>query len=410
MRKVFWEVLPQCKTNRIDWNKSIGEKVNFIYDNTEGTIIIKNYSYSNGHGKVTIEYCRNEYYITPEALKNARLAKILKKKQKKPFSYKYDIGEKISYENKGFIILSRRYEYTENNKLKKYYKCKCLICNYISEKEEGLVEHLCCDACGIKSKKVIAGYNDIPTTNPWMVDYFQGGYDEAKLYRANSNMKMYMKCPYCNKVSNRELSPNQIYTNGGMWCSCLDGISYPNKFSYALLSQLCVENVIHEYSPDWAKLYKYDNYFEYNGEKYILEMDGNLGHGNTKWGNVKDIEGKIRDNKKDELAKQNDIEVIRIDCKKSKFIYIKNNIINSKLSELFDLSYIDWDECNKQATKNIVYEVCNYHKDNPDISPPNIAKLFKIAHITVINYLKKGVELGWCKYNKTQYMKKKENI
>ena len=33
-------------------------------------------------------------------------------------------------------------------------------------------------------------------------------------------------------------------------------------------------------------------------------MDGNLGHGNFKWGNIKDIEGTNRDEIKDKLAKE----------------------------------------------------------------------------------------------------------
>ena len=88
------------------------------------------------------------------------------------------------------------------------------------------------------------------------------------------------KCPHCGKVSKNKKSPNGLYHNKGLGCSCSDGISYPNKFSYELLSQLPVTNVIHEYNPHWLKPYRYDNYFEFDGDKYILEMDGNLGHGN----------------------------------------------------------------------------------------------------------------------------------
>ena len=35
-----------------------------------------------------------------------------------------------------------------------------------------------------------------------------------------------------------------------------------------------MENFIAEYSPYWAGRKRYDNYFEYNGQAYILEMDG----------------------------------------------------------------------------------------------------------------------------------------
>ena len=59
------------------------------------------------------------------------------------------------------------------------------------------------------------------------------------------------------------------------------------------------------------------------------------------------------------MAKEHNIIVIRIDCKKSEKDYIKNNIIDSCLNDLFDLSNIDWDLCNKMGHKNLIKEVNN---------------------------------------------------
>ena len=40
-----------------------------------------------------------------------------------------------------------------------------------------------CACCS--NSVVVEGINDIPTTAPWMVDYFPGGYEEAKRYTKN---------------------------------------------------------------------------------------------------------------------------------------------------------------------------------------------------------------------------------
>ena len=134
-------------------------------------------------------------------------------------------------------------------------------------------------------------------------------------------------------------------------------------------------------------------------------MDGNLGHGNFKWGNIKDAEGANRDKIKDKLAKENGLIVIRIDCKYSNLNYIKNSIEESILSKLFDLSKINWNRCNEYATKNLVKDICEYYNNNPNITLQNIAKNFYISSRTVSKYLKCGTELGWCKYN----TRRKEN-
>ena len=42
MRKVFLDDLPKIG-NKINWEKSVGYIVNFIYDNINGTVVISDY-------------------------------------------------------------------------------------------------------------------------------------------------------------------------------------------------------------------------------------------------------------------------------------------------------------------------------------------------------------------------------
>lgn len=101
---------------------------------------------------------------------------------------------------------------------------------------------------------------------------------------------------------------------------------------------------------------------------------------------------------KNELAKANNIELIRIDCKKSDGKYISENILGSRLVEIFDLTNVDWNECDINSHKNIVKEVCDYRKVTNE-SLGKIAKHFDLGKTTVRKYLIRGSKFGWCEYN-----------
>jgi len=154
-----------------------------------------------------------------------------------------------------------------------------------------------------------------------------------------------------------------------------------------------------EYSPNWIKPLKYDNYFEFNGGKYILEMDGSFHKkDNTMSGQTKEQSKEIDDNK-DLKAEEKGIKIIRIDCMESDIDYIKENILDSELNILFDLSLIDWFKCEEFALSNICKLSCGIKKNNPKMTATNISKMINMGKSTIIKYLKKGAKLGWCDYD-----------
>ena len=110
-----------------------------------------------------------------------------------------------------------------------------------------------------------------------------------------------------------------------------------------------------------------------------------------------------RDKIKNELAANHNIKMIRIDCQKSEANYIKEKILCSELSSIFDLSNIDWDLCNREALNSLVKQVCDLYKDG--YRNIDIENKLKISKKTVTKYLKLGNELGWCKYTPKQYKK-----
>jgi len=172
---------------------------------------------------------------------------------------------------------------------------------------------------------------------------------------------------------------------------------------YNLLTQLNID-FTYQYQPYWIKPYRYDFYFELNNKKYIIETDGNLGHGNyNKLSGMSAEESLEIDTCKDKKAKENGIEVIRVDCRKSELDYIKQNII-SKLNNLFDSSKIHWLKCHEYACINLIKKVSEMW--NNGYKNKAISEELNLSQPTIRTYLKKGAELDWCDYS-VDYHKRK---
>lgn len=268
-------------------------------------------------------------------------------------------------------------------------RCKIDGYEWPTTPHELLTGHGCpvCDG-----KTVIKGINDIATIRPDLVKYFNN-IEDAYSFTIKSTKKCKLHCINCGYPKSMKI---QDFTSKGFPCPiCGDGVSYPNKFSRAFLSQLPIQKFIPEYSPKWANGRRYDNYFEYNGKSYILEMDGGFHYQDKKFQSAEETQ--IIDEQKNLMAYENNIELIRIECKKSEKDYIKNNILKSKLNSIFDLSYIDWDKCNESACNSLVKEVCNSY-NNIIKNQDELAFMYHISSQTIRKYLKIGYDLGWCQY------------
>lgn len=95
---------------------------------------------------------------------------------------------------------------------------------------------------------------------------------------------------------------------------------------------------------------------------------------------------------------------IVIDCRKSELEFIKNEIIKSRLTELFDLNKVDWLKVEEFALSNLVKKVCGVWNDNVNkhVNTLQISKIVKLNRSTVTRYLKQGAKLGWCNYNEKE--------
>lgn len=286
------------------------------------------------------------------------------------------------------------YEIGRSSDKKCWFKCPNDIheselksINFVTSKNT----KICCNKCESFGQWLINNYgNDainIYWSNKNIVDPFTIGYGSKKKY--------WLKCIICNHE--KLITPGTFIKNGIGCPKCSDGISYPNKLMFNLLEQL-IDNFETEYSPDWALGYKYDFYFKLDVNEYIVEMDGGFHTKDNGLSGQSKEKSKEIDNIKDELANKNNIEVIRINCEESDLNFIKNNIMHSILSIIFNLDSISWVECQKYALSSLVKITCDLWSNGMK-NADEISKYLRIGKTSVYRYLNKGTVNKWCNYN-----------
>lgn len=256
-----------------------------------------------------------------------------------------------------------------------------------------------CKVC--LNQEIQRGVNDIATTHPHLVKYFHN-VEDAYTHSIHSGKIVPLKCPDCGYERND--TKIDTFSSQGFSCPrCSDKITYPEKFMMCLLDNLHF-TYKREMSYDNGK-HRYD--FLLNG--IIVEMHGMQHYKDAKgkWCNYK----KEHDNDiyKYDLAVINGHEYGKtyfvIDCRYSNLEWIKSNIISSGLLEVLNINEqdIDWKEIGTKIENNKVKEVCDYF-NKTKAKTSEIAKIFNISRETITKYLKKGNQLGWCKYNPKENM------
>lgn len=317
----------------------------------------------------------------------------------------------------------------KNNRKIPYYQYRCLKCGYDCGGyyykgvfyEENWVSAINGCAC-CSGKYCVTGLNDIATTDKYLINYFYNT-DDGYKYRSGSEAKIMMICPFCNEKKLYKIADlkNKRY----LPCVCNDNISIPNKFAYYVFQQLKEQNQIHdycrEYQPVWGKPYFYDNYFTINHTQYIVELDGELGHGLKIYGdnkNSKDTQGLQRDIIKDALAKENNVILIRIHTpyKNNNYLDFLKEQVYSNLSNLVNLNTINWNLVYSNVYKNTIKEVCTYYEQNHCLFSQetnllnHMSNKFILQRQTIVKYLKIGKKYGWCSYMTRSEIKKNKYL
>lgn len=416
INKYFKTEIPKIK-NKIDWDSLINQSVVVVYNDVEYSFYITKHSKEDR--TIFFEHRGKEVVMNKSNFIACKFGRILGFND---CSFKYSVNDKVN----NFLILERdmRFDKTQN---KKFYKIKCLKCGFNSKTDEvyknGIkidywvlesnLSRYKCPCCSNPCKITVLGINDIPTTAPWMIKYFQGGYDEAKLYTKSSTKKFYPICPICKNIKSNLITINSLNTKKSIGCICGDGVSFPEKVVINILQQLNVKykHQVNKSDFSWCKTYRYDFSFTINNELYILEVHGNQHYeGGFESLGGKNLNQQLEiDRKKKELAISNGINennYIVLDCRYSDIDYIKQSLINSDLNKIISLDHINWEKCFEYAISSRVKDACSYYRNNKDISTKEVANAIGVNRVTAIEYLKIGSVIGLCDYNPHEEFKK----
>lgn len=390
MRKVFLDNLPRWEESsrykgKIKWKESVGYKVKFIYDEIKGEIEIIDFNNSI----LKIRYSDRLDSIHYNHFGKCKIGRILRKRSK---FYKYDLGELIE---QTFGTLEIINQIKISDKKIKGYEYKCLECGNTDEISEYCLKSG--RGCNICSNRIIKrGFNDLFTTHyktASMLKHKSRGYEISKGYKG----KEVFICPDCGYEDSYYVSS----VIRKFSCSkCADFISYPEKFAYSALEQLEI-NFERQKIFSWSNNKRYDFYIP--SLNLIIETHG-IQHYESSFSFKKSKsrslkEEKLNDLIKKKLALENGIKhYVVIDCRYSEPMYIIKSFLKCELNKLFDLSKINWILCHEFSCSSLVKQVIELW-NNGCKNTSEIARILKIAKVTVIDYLKKGRELNLCNYD-----------
>ena len=405
-KKMFIECLP-TKNKSIDWENSSGIQVYFIYNDIEGFINI----ISSKCNSVLIQYNDGEIFnITSTNFKYCKIGNILNVNTS---NFKLKIGDTIKDIKRDLIIIdkAKRPRITKSGKISndKWYKYHCNKCGaelWVVESSL-LTSKSGCACCN--GKTVIEGINDIPTTEPWMVKYFQGGYEEAIKYNSNSTKTIYPVCPDCGKIKNKKIKIQTIYKKHSIGCNCSDNKSKISKFVFNILDHYQHQKQFEYFDPelkyDWNKYKKLDgtehqafiDYVVHIGNRSIpIECDGGFHRTSNNMSGQTLEEVIFIDKQRDKNCLLNlKEETIRISDDGD----FKENVLNSKLNYIFNLNNIEWNYAFEFCYSNLLKKACYLKNQNENFTARDISKMLFVDRTTIRRWLKIGNKIGWCNYN-----------
>lgn len=381
------------KNNKIDWKKCSNIEVGFKYDDIFDKITIIKWI-DNKH--ILIKYKGKEHICNINSFRRCNLGFIVGKYSR---DYYFKINEIIQNDNNKLKIKDQ-IKIKRKQCFDKGYIVECQTCGYIYQIVESSLRkniennnYMLCSCCS--NKVVVKGINDMWTTSPWQAQLLLNKNDGYQYMHSSIKEKLKWECPHCNNII--EKTPHDVYEAKGLRCqNCSETMSYPNKFMYTLLKEMGVFFIAEKYF-DWSKNKKYDFYLpKFN---LIIEMHG-IQHyeqcGLHKFTTLEEIQ--LNDKLKNDLATMHDIEnYVVVDCMKSDFSYIKQNILNSKLYNMLDFSNINWLRIFELIEPPLIFEVAKiWNEETHDVSL--IKEKMNLHPKKICSMLKRAASIGICDY------------
>lgn len=282
-------------------------------------------------------------------------------------------------------------EYKTNNTPIKH---RCLVCGYNwLAKPDHLYRGAGCLVCA--GRAVLKGFNDLWTTAPNSALLLKDPLIGFEVTKGSHRREMFV-CNICGFEKEYQI---KALVGSGFACNqCGIRISYPNKVMFALLKATGLD-----FTPekifDWSCGKVYDFWIPLLN--CIIECHGGQHYEGNFYHLTKQTVAEVQENdkfKQDNARLNNVANYVIVDCRKSSFDFIKNSIINSELSNLLNLSDIDWDSVEKASLINSVREAVILRNNGYKIV--DIANILKVHTGTVYSYLRRAQKAGLSVYTR----------
>ena len=268
----------------INWKRSVGLDLQYKVDETAYSGFIKLIDVDGGKLFISIDDSPT-ITIGKESLRKGLIAKQLGAKAK---IFKYNVGDIVNNQKIIKQIIMQRHATIHKSQQRiisheNGYIVECLKDHYKYEiLEKSLTRGRSCPVCG--QNKVVPGINDIATTNPKLAEWFVDKSLTLTLSK-DTNQQVMLKCPVCGRFF---IGIPNHFKKGYPSCPCQKSASsYPERLFASILNQLDIKYIpqLSKSNFEWCKSYRYDFYFEICNDRYIVELDGGLGHGKQSYHN-----------------------------------------------------------------------------------------------------------------------------
>ena len=398
MRKMYWEELPKWERGMFSWQYC---KCKFEYGDIVGEVEI--ISYDSSSQKLGIKYLDKDiFYISTGNFKECRIGVLINKFKNKHI---YSVGEVVNNKLKITKLIPA------NGGNQRKYGCECIKCGFSSDMEyykkgvlqtgewsilEGALNNgYACPCCSNNPKIVVPDINSMWKTDHWMVELGVDS-EESKKFTKCGVGKIKVICPDCNIINFKLASA--IYRKKSIFCTCRDGVSIPEKTIMAILKQLNIKYET-QYNPKWSNNKRYDFYIK--NSNTIIETHGEQHY--KYYGRGRALkEEQENDKLKKELAMANGVdEYIVIDCRESELEFIRINVLNSRLAELYDLNSVNWNKVWEFAiNSNLSKQSCDlWNESNGELTTKDIGEIIGVGRCTIIKLLKRWTKIGKCDYD-----------
>lgn len=363
------------KDGRYFSKKSIGMELEYELGEYNGKIKIIDIIYGESYPTIKTSINNEIHYISQNNI-NPYVTKLICGK-----NFKYNVGDTVN----GLVIL-------------KIIKTKCIVkCekdNYEFEITIGdLKKGRGCPVCN--KRIIVRGINDFCTTHRELMKYLKNPDDGFKNFYGSAKTTV-LKCPNCGYE--KTMSFNALTEKGFSCPLCSDGISFGEKYVGSVLRQLEVDFETQKRF-SWLKNKSYDFYLPMHN--MIIEVHG-LQHYSKEMGNWKTTLAQQQQNdkfKQDTAIKNGITKYIIIDARRSDESYIKENIF-LQLSDMFDLSNINWNKCLEATMTSNIKTACGLWMSGLNVR--EISKNMDLSDSAIRKYLKQGAKLNWCDYFPSQ--------